>query len=68
MKKLNDEDTLRKSGLFIGSDPIQDVLHRSASKDDDRGDDDKTDSDKVDSDQVDKGDRGDDSRDSDGKD
>jgi hypothetical protein len=68
VKKLNDADTLRRSGLFIGSEPLNDVVHRSASKDDDKGDDDGMDSDKVDSDQVDKGDRGDDSRDSDGKD
>lgn len=68
MKKLNDSDTPRRSGLFIGSERLKDVLHRSASKDDDKGDDDGMDSDKVDTDQTDKGDRGDDSRDSDGKD
>ena len=68
MKKLDDTDMPRRSGLFLGSEPLKDVVRRTASKDDDKGDDDGMDSDKVDSDQVDKGDRGDDARDSDGKD
>jgi hypothetical protein len=68
VKKLNDTDKSRRSDLFLGSEPLEDVLRRTASKDDDKGDDDGMDSDKVDSDQVDKGDRGDDARDSDGKD
>jgi hypothetical protein len=68
----NDKDP--KSGLFLGSDPLADVIHRKASKKDDddakdslpgdKGDDDSTDSDKVDSDTTDKTD----SQDSDGKD
>ena len=74
--KTNDADLQRGSGLFIGSEPLEDVHHRSAmGKDDDDsskkdgllGDDDS--SDKGDTDTTDKvGDRGDDSRDSDGKD
>jgi hypothetical protein len=71
MKKVNEEDRQQKSGLFIGSDPLQDVRHRSAAKQDDddgkdgdAGDDDATDSDKTDTDLTDKGD----TRDSDGKD
>ena len=70
MKKLNQEDKQQKSGLFIGSDPLQDVQHRRAAKQDDdatdgdTGDDDATDSDKTDTDLTDKGDTGD----SDGKD
>jgi hypothetical protein len=71
MKNPNDADKDQKSGLFIGSDPLDDVRHRSASKaddddgkDGDRGDDDATDTDKMDTDLTDKGD----TRDSDGKD
>jgi hypothetical protein len=75
--KRNDADTQRGSGLFIGSEPLDDVRHRStAGSDDDdsgkdgllgdKGDDDS--SDKGDTDSTDKGDSGDDSRDSDGKD
>lgn len=78
--KKNDADLQRGSGLFIGSEPLEDVHHRSAIGKDkgddsdsgkdgllgDKGDDDS--SDKGDSDSTDKGDSGDDSRDSDGKD
>jgi hypothetical protein len=71
MKKLHEEDREQKSGLFIGSDPLDDVRHRRAAKQDDddgkdgdSGDDDATDTDKTDTDLTDKGD----TRDSDGKD
>jgi hypothetical protein len=74
LKKQDDADVQRGSGLFIGSEPIKSVYDRRASgkgdddsKDGDTGDDDSTDSDKADSDTIDTGDRGD-SRDSDGKD
>lgn len=72
MRKLeNDAD--RKSGLLLGSEPLEDVRRRSASKGDDgkdgdTGDDDSTDSDKTDSDATDTGDGLDDAGDSDGKD
>lgn len=77
MKKPNDD--LRDSSLFRGSEPLNDVQHRSAGpkRDDDsgkdsllgdKGDDDSGDTDKSDTDSTDKGDTGDDSRDSDGKD
>lgn len=78
--KTNDADMQRGSGLFIGSEPLDDVRHRSAlGRDDDatdkgdsdgkdKGDDDDS-TDKGDSDATDKkGDKGDDYRDSDGKD
>jgi hypothetical protein len=71
MKQMNDSDQEQQSGLFIGSEPLQDVRHRSAStkddddgKDGDMGDDDATDTDKTDTDLTDKGD----TRDADGKD
>ena len=76
--KTNDADLQRGSGLFIGSEPLEDVRHRSAmSKDDDdsgkdgllgdKGDDDSTDtgdSDGTDTGDTDTTDKGD----SDGKD
>jgi hypothetical protein len=78
MKKLEDADLQGKSGLFLGSEPLDDVRHRRTYKmagdddsdkkddsDDDNGDDDATDSDDTDSDLTDKKD---DSRDSDGRD
>jgi hypothetical protein len=76
--KKNDADLQRGSGLFIGSEPLEDVRHRSAAgKDDDdsgkdgllgdKGDDDSTDT--GDSDGTDGGDTdGTDKGDSDGKD
>lgn len=72
MKKHDDE----RSGLFLRSEPLDDIRRRSAQKKDgdktdgilgDKGDDDSTDSD-TDSDGTDEGDGADDSRDSDGKD
>ena len=77
MKKSEDADLEGKSGLFLGSEPLEDVRHRrsyklagddSDKKDGDAGDDDATDSDEADSDLTDKKDAGDDSGDSDGKD
>jgi hypothetical protein len=77
VKKTNDPDMVTGSGLLRGSEPLRDVQHRSAAKrddddskdDSDKGDDDSTDTDKTDTDLTDKkGDSGDDSRDSDGKD
>ena len=76
MKNPNEADASRISGLFLGSEPLQDVHHRSAKKDGDKGDDDttdtkdsdKADSDAVDTDQTDKGDGGEDTGDTDGKD
>ena len=66
MKPIDELKT--SSGLFIGSEPLETVKHRAAASDDKR-DDDATDSDKSDTDTTDKkGDSGDDSRDSDGKD
>jgi hypothetical protein len=61
--KKPDDDSLRGSGLFIGSDPIQSVRYKSAGKDDDgdKGDDDSTDTDSTDTDATD-------SKDADGKD
>ena len=74
MSKPNDAE--QRSGLLIGSEPLDGTRERHASGDSDKdkkdsllgdsGDDDSTDSDKSDSDMTDKGD--DDSRDSDGKD
>ena len=77
--KKNDADVQRGSGLFIGSEPLEDVRHRSAmGKDDDDdsgkdgllgGDKDDDSSDKGDSDGTDRGDTDTtDKRDSDGKD
>lgn len=66
MKKSEDADLQGKSGLFLGSEPLEDVRHRrtykmagddSDKKDDsdgDDGDDDATDSDDTDSDLTDK--------------
>jgi hypothetical protein len=68
VKNTNDADTLRRSGLFLGSEPLPDVRRRSAKSDDDKGDDDGVDTDKVDSDETDKGDGAEDASDSDGKD
>jgi hypothetical protein len=75
LKKEADSEVERRSGLFLGSEPISEVHDRRTSgkgdddrKDGDKADDDSTDSDKRDSDSVDKGDGGDDSRDSDGRD
>jgi hypothetical protein len=59
MKKTDDAEKLQSSGLFQGSEPLEDVQHRSAAKKDadgrdgllgDKGDDDSSDSDKSDSD------------------
>ncbi len=58
MKKIDDADKTTVSGLFLGSEPVQDVRHRSAKKDvgdDDEGglpggDDDATDTETGDSD------------------
>jgi len=67
-------DTQTRSGLFIGSEPIEGTQGRRASG---KADDDATDGkdtgdddsgDKGDTDSTDKGDGGDDSTDSDGKD
>ena len=73
MKKQDDSEVQQGSGLFLGSEPIHDIHDQRKSgggdddaKDSDSGDDDS--SDKGDSDSTDKLDRGDDSRDSDGKD
>ena len=76
MKNIDDADTTSSSGLFLGSEPLQEVRHRNAAKkdgDDDGkdapgGDDDAVDTDKSDADGTDKGDSGDDTRDADGKD
>ena len=70
MKKPIDIDK-ESSGLFLGSEPLENVRYRSAAKDDDKadgdsGDDDSSDSDGVDSDTTDSD--GTDSGDSDGKD
>ncbi len=76
MKRMDDADRLQASGLYQGSDPLEDVQHRSAAKKDaddkdgvlgDKGDDDASDSDKSDSDGTDKAD-GDSKRDADGRD
>jgi hypothetical protein len=73
MAKLDDADRER-SGLLIGSEPLEGVRDRRASatadddkKDGDAADDDSTDSDKTDKTDSDTTDRGD-SRDNDGKD
>ena len=73
MKKQDDSELQRGSGLFLGSELLNDVHDRRTSgnddddaKDSDKGDDDSAD--KRDSDSADKGDGGDDSRDSDGRD
>jgi hypothetical protein len=76
LSKPDSLDKPSKSGLTLGSDPLDEVRHhRSAKSDDDSnkaadsGDDDSSDSDSSDSDTTDKkGDTGDDSRDMDGKD
>lgn len=74
MKKSDLSEQKSGSGLFIGSDPLENVRHRASASDDtdagqDKlGDDDAADSDLSDSDSTDKGDSGDDSRDTDGKD
>ena len=79
MKDLENSDKQQRSGLLLGSEPLEDVRERSAAKKDgddsgkdgllgDKGDDDSTDTDKSDSDSTDKGDTGDDSSDADGKD
>jgi hypothetical protein len=74
------DDAERKSGLLIGSEPLEGVRDRRASAlsdddkrdgdDSDKGDDDATDSDKTDTDTTDRGDGRDtkDKRDSDGRD
>jgi hypothetical protein len=76
LKKQDDAD-MRASGLFIGSEPLDDMYDRNASGKDgdkkdkvggDSGDDDSGDSDSGDSDSTDAGDSGDDSSDSDSKD
>ena len=74
MKKSEDADMQETSGLFLGSEPLEEVRHRRSyklagdKKDGDAGDDDATDSDETDSDTTDKADGGDDTGDSDGKD
>lgn len=73
MKKEGDSELQGRSGLFLGSEVLNDVHdRRAAGKDDDDGkDSDKSDddsSDKRDSDSADKGDGGEDSQDSDGRD
>ncbi len=79
MKKFEDSHKTSSSGLFLGSEPLQEVRHRMTAKkdvgDDDEGglpggDDDATDTETGDSDGTDKGDTGDDTgtRDADGKD
>jgi hypothetical protein len=77
MKKSEDAELQEKSGLFLGSEPLDDVRHRRSYKmagddtdkkdaaDGDTGDDDATDADDTDSDTTDKKD---DSRDTDGRD
>ena len=65
MKKKDDSELHGGSGLFIGSELLNDVHDRRTSGNDD---DDAKDSDKGDDDSADKRDRGDDSRDSDGRD
>jgi hypothetical protein len=72
MKKSEDAELQEKSGLFLGSEPLDDVRHRRSYKmagddtdkkdaaDGDTGDDDATDSDTTD--------KKDDSRDTDGRD
>ncbi len=74
MKKIDDSDKTSSSGLFLGSEPLQEVRHRMTAKkdvgDDDKSglpggdDDDATDTDEGDADGTDKGDTGD----ADGKD
>ncbi len=73
MKKIDDTDKMTASGLFLGSEPLQDVRHRSAAQkdvgDDGKdglpdGDDDAGDTDEGDADGTDKSDTGD----ADGKD
>jgi hypothetical protein len=73
VKNRDDSELKRGSGLFLGSEVLNDLHDRRTSgndddrKDSDKGDDDSAD--KRDSDSTDKGDAGDDdSRDSDGKD
>ena len=73
VKKEGDSELQRRSGLFLGSEVLDDVHDRrtSGNDDDDAKDSDKSDddsSDKNDSDSADKSDRGDDSQDSDGRD
>jgi hypothetical protein len=73
MKKQGDSELQGRSGLFLGSEVLNDVHDRrtSGTDDDDAKDSDKREddsADKRDSDSADKGDRGDDSRDSDGRD
>ena len=79
MEQREDTDRQESSGLLLGSEPLKSVRHRSAAARDDsddrkdsdltdKGDDDGTDTDTGDSDTTDKKDKGDDSRDSDGKD
>lgn len=80
MKKQDDAPMQTGSGLFRGSEPIDEVTHRRAAGGDDRkdagdsdnsdkdkGDDDSTDSDSGDTDGIDGGDD-DDASDSDGRD
>lgn len=72
MKKTDNNDVERSSGLFIGSEPLNSLHRRDAARkdddgqDSDTGDDDSTDT--GDSDGTDGGDTGDDTKDSDGKD
>ena len=77
MKKSEDADLEGKSGLFLGSEPLEDVRHRrsyklagddSDKKDGDTGDDDASDSDDTDTDTTDKKVGGGDTGDSDGRD
>jgi len=77
MKKSEDADLEGKSGLFLGSEPLEDVRHRRSyklagddldKKDGDTGDDDASDSDDTDTDTTDKKVGGGDTGDSDGRD
>jgi hypothetical protein len=79
MNHLNDADQEQSSGLFLGSEPLGEVRHRSAAKKDDsdagkdgllgdKGDDDAVDGDKADSDTTDKVDGDEGAADADGKD
>jgi hypothetical protein len=80
LKKQDDAGIETGSGLFRGSEPIDEVTHRRAApghkkdrggdsdkSDSDKGDDDSTDSDSGDTDGIDSGDD-DDASDSDGRD